>query len=58
MARENPVQRMEEQQQDLLQHREARSDPEYQTREQQINNMQRQQVRSSRQASFRALSYI
>ena len=57
MARENPVQRMEEQQRDLLQHRRARSDPEYQTHEQHINNMRRQQVCSSRQASFRALSY-
>ena len=57
MARDNPVQRMEEQQRDLLQRRQARSDPEYQTREQHINNMRRQQVRSSRQASFRALSY-
>ena len=57
MARENPVQRMEEQQRDLLQHREARSDPEYQACEQHINNMRRQQMRSSRQASFRALNY-
>ena len=40
-----------------MQHREARSDPEYQTCEQHINNMRRQQVRSSRQASFRVLSY-
>ena len=48
MARENTVQRMEEQQQDLLHHREARSDPQYQAREQQINNMHRQQVGSSR----------
>ena len=57
MARENPVQRMEEQQRDLLHHREARSDPDYQAREQQLNNMRRQQVHSSRQASFRALNY-
>ena len=41
VARENPVQRMDEQQRDLLHHREARSDPEYQTREQHINNMRR-----------------
>jgi len=29
VAGENPVQRMEEQQQDLQHHRESRSDPEY-----------------------------
>ena len=57
VTRENPVQRMEEQQWDLLQRRRARSDPEYQTREQHINNVRRQQVHSNRQASFRALSY-
>ena len=54
MARENPVQRMEEQQRDLLHHREARSDPDYQA---QLSNMHRQQVCSSRQASLRALNY-
>ena len=48
---------MEEQQRDLLHHREARSDPDYQAREQQVNNMRRQQMRSSRQASLRALNY-
>ena len=58
VARENPVQRLEEQQRDLLHHREARSDPDYQAHEQHINNVRRQQVRSSsRQASFRALHY-
>ena len=58
MARENPVQRLEEQQRDLLHHREARSDPQYQACEQQINNTHRQQVHSSsRQASLRALQY-
>ena len=59
MARENPVQRMEEQKQDLLHHREARSDPQYQACEQQINNTHRQQVHSSssRQAGLRALQY-
>ena len=57
MVRENPVQRMEEQQQDLLHHREDRSDPDYQACELQINNVCRQQVRSSRQASLRALNY-
>ena len=48
---------MEEQQRDLLHHREARSDPDYQACEQQLNNMHRQQVRSSRQASLKALNY-
>ena len=57
VARDNPVHRIEEQQWDLLHHREALSDPDYQAREQQVNNMRRQQVRSSRQASLRALNY-
>ena len=57
MACENPVQRTQEQQRDLLHHREAKSDPEYQTHEQQMNNMRRRQVHGSRQASFRALHY-
>ena len=57
MARENPDQRIEERQWDLLHHRVARSDPDYQAREQHINNMRRQQVRGSRQASLRALNY-
>ena len=39
VARENPVQRMEEQQRDLLQYREARSDPEYQAQVPHINSM-------------------
>ena len=56
VVRENPVRRMEEQQQDLLHHREMRSDPEYQANEQQVNNIQRQ-VRGNREASFRALNY-
>ena len=34
MAREDPVQRLEEHQRDLLHRREARSDPQYQAREQ------------------------
>ena len=38
VARQNPVQRMEEWQRNLLHHREARSDPEYQAHEQQVNN--------------------
>ena len=42
---------------DLLQHRAARSDPQYRVQEQQINNARRQQVRDGRQASFRALNY-
>ena len=57
MAHENPAHRIEEQQQDLLHHREARYDPEYRVREQHMNTMRRQQVHSSRQASFRALQY-
>ena len=48
---------MEEQQRNLLQHREARSDQEYRTQEQQINNARRQQVRAGRQANLRALNY-
>ena len=54
MARDNPVQRMEEQQQDLLHRRQLRSDPEYQAHELQLNNMRRQQVCGNRQATFRA----
>ena len=41
VVHENPVQRVEEQQRDLLHRREARSDPHYQAREQHINNMRR-----------------
>ena len=48
---------MEQQQQDLIQHREARADPEYRAQEQQVNNARRQQIRAGRQASFRALNY-
>ena len=48
---------MEQQQRDLIQHREARADPEYRAQEQQVNNARRQQVRAGRQASFRALNY-
>ena len=40
-----------------LQHRVARSDPQYRAQEQQINNARRQQVQDSRQATFRALNY-
>ena len=57
MAQENPVQRMEEQQRDLLQHREARFDPEYQAQVLHINSMSRQQVHSSRQTSVMAINY-
>ena len=46
VAHENPVQRMVEQQWDLLHHREARSDPEYQVHEREVNIMRRQQVRT------------
>ena len=48
---------MEQQQRDLIQHREARADPEYRAQEQQINNARCQQVHAGRQASFRALNY-
>ena len=57
MAREDPIRRMEQQQRDLLQHRQARADPEYRAQEQQVNNARRQQVRAGRQASLRALNY-
>ena len=57
MAREDPVQRLEEHQRDLLHCREARSDPQYQAREQQINNTRRQHAHSSRHSSLRALNY-
>ena len=57
MVCENPVRRMEEQQRDLLHHREMRSDPEYRAHEQQINNIRTQQVCGNREASFRALNY-
>ena len=57
VARDNLVQRMEEQQRDLLHRRQLRSDPEYQAHELQLNNMWRQQVRGNRQATFRVLNY-
>ena len=57
MAREDPVQRLEEHQRDLLHRREARSDPQYQAREQQINNTRRQHAHSSRHSNLRALNY-
>ena len=57
VARENPVQRIAEQQRDTAHHRQARSDPDYQLHEQQMSNIRRQQVRNSRVASFRALHY-
>ena len=57
MAREDPVQRLEEHQRDLLHRREARSDPQYQAREQHINSARRQHAHSSRHSSLRALNY-
>ena len=48
---------MEEQQQNTLQHREARSDAEYSAQEQQVNNARHRQVCAGRQANFRALNY-
>ena len=57
MARQDPVQRMEEQQRDCLRRTEARSDPQYQAREQQINNARRQHACNSRHSSLRALNY-
>ena len=57
VSRQHTAIRREEQQRDMLQHRVARSNPQYRVQEQQINNARRQEVRDSRQANFRALNY-
>ena len=57
MAREDPAHRIEEQQRDLLHHRETRSNQQSRSREQQLNNVRRQHARSSRGPSLRALHY-
>ena len=56
-CKNNPIQRMAEQQRDLLRHQQSRTDPEYRMAEQQTNITCRQQVCGSRQPSFRVLHY-
>ena len=56
VSHQNTAIRREEQQRDMLQHRVARSNPQYCAQEQQINNARRQEVHDSRQANFRALN--